>query len=117
MTLASKQAILESFDSEYKDVEVPKWGTLRIRSLTAKERLDLVSFFGSGEVANEQAVEFFCKLIAMSAVDEAGKQLFDLNGDIERLKNKSWDRLRDVANQIMEFNAMGKTGQEQVEKN
>lgn len=109
MGLATKQQILESCDWDFDEFDVEKWGRVRIRALSAKERLDLVGEFGSGGLSNDQAAGFFCKLIALAVVDEANRQVFDMNGDIEKLKSRNWNRLQFVADRIMEFNGMNKT--------
>ena len=41
MGFATKQSILDVIDWDYEDFEVPNWGTVRIRALSAAERLEL----------------------------------------------------------------------------
>jgi hypothetical protein len=116
MSLATKQGILTAQDWDSEEFEVPKWGTLRIRALSAMERLNLVREFNAGQVSNEQAFGFFVRLIAMSVVDSEGRQMFDLNGDLEALQTRSWQRLQFVADRIMQFNGMT-SGNEDSAKN
>jgi hypothetical protein len=117
MSLATKQAILASQDWDSEEFEVQKWGTVRIRALSALERLNLVREFNAGQVTNEKAFEFFVRLIAISVIDEAGRQVFDMNGDLEALQTRSWKRLQEVADRIMVFNGMNKAAAEDDEKN
>jgi hypothetical protein len=114
MSLATKQSILASQDWDSEEFEVPKWGTLRIRALSAMERLNLVREFNNGQVTNEQAFGFFVRLIAMSVVDADGNQMFDMNGDLEALQTRSWQRLQFVADRIMQFNGMGSSSEDGV---
>ena len=116
MSLATKQSILGVQDWDCEEFEVPKWGTIRIRALSALERLNLVREFNQGPLANEKAFDFFVRLIALSIVDDSGAQVFDMNGDLEALQTRSWQRLQFVADRIMAFNGMGKTD-EDTEKN
>lgn len=115
MSLATKQTVLAVQDWDSEEFEVPFWGTIRIRALSAMERIILVREFDAGKLKNEQAFGFFAKLIAMSIVNEDGTQMFDMSGDLELLQSRSWARLEEVADRIMQFNGMTKT--EDVEKN
>lgn len=104
--LSTKLEILDSHDWDTEEFEVEKWGTVRIRSLTAKERLDLVRQFGSGNLSNDEAFGFYTRLLAMSLIDGDDKPLFTTDEDMQALQNKSWPRLQSVAEHIMEFNGM-----------
>lgn len=112
MGLASKEQIFAAQDWDCEEFEVEKWGTIRIRALTARERLDLVKQFGNGSLTNDDAFEFFTRLIVQSVIDVDGKPLFDSEQDMELLQNKSWPKLQAVADRIMEFNGMGGRGPE-----
>lgn len=117
MTLATREQILSAQDWDYEEFEVPKWGRVRIRALSAGERLQLVTEFGSGQLTNEQAFAFFTRLIAQSLVDETGRQLFDTAEDIPSLQTRSWQRLQFVADRIMAFNGMTQEDGKELEKN
>lgn len=119
MGLVSKTGILAALDWDFDEFEVPKWGTVRIRALTAGERLELVKQFGSGQLTNEDAFDFFTRLIAMSLVDENGKQLFDPTNvvDMQALQTRNWNRLQFVADKIMAFNGMEPDEVKELEKN
>lgn len=87
MTLLSKDAIFAQRDLQYEDVEVPEWGgTVRVRSLTGEERDDyeasLVRQVGNRPRANLRNMR--AKLVAVSAVNEDGSQMFD-PADLMRL--------------------------------
>lgn len=82
--LTNAEEIISSEDFRYQDVEVPEWGgTIRIRSLSAKQRDTLArKIKADGE---SEASEM---MVVMCVVDEAGQRVFDFK-DIERLKAKS----------------------------
>jgi hypothetical protein len=113
--VSTKERFFASQDYETKVLDVPKWGAMRVRELTAQERLDLVEAVSGEDLKNEEACEWFCKLIAMSAIEDDGQPIFDMNGDIQKLKQKPWRLLQDIANQIMSFNGMEDT--EEAAKN
>ena len=117
MTLASKAAIFAAQDWDCKEIDVPSWGRIKIRSLSAQERLDLAKQFSGNRLTNEEACNFFCRLIAMAVVDEDGRQVFDLEGDIQALSTRNWARLKTVADEIMSFNGMNESESKTIEKN
>ncbi len=82
--LTNAEEIISSEDFRYQDVEVPEWGgTVRIRSLSAKQRDTLArKIKADGE---SEASEM---MVVMCVVDEAGRRIFEFK-DIERLKGKS----------------------------
>ena len=120
-SLASKHDILTAQDWDTTTFDVEKWGTVRIRSLSAKERLDLIRLAGGadGQLANDEAMKFYVSIIAMSLIDEAGQQIFDAanDEDIAMLQTRCWARLEHVATKIMEFNGMATDEQKEMVKN
>ena len=112
-----KKEILAAQDWDFEEFDVPTWGRVRIRSLSARERLELVKQFGSDRLGNDQACEFFFRLIVLSLVYDQGAQVFDLNGDVEQLATRNWNRLSQVAERIMTFNGMNKASAGAIEKN
>lgn len=117
MTIGNKDAVLSAIDWDFEEFDVPAWGRVRIRSLSAKERLDLAKQYGANRLTNDDACDFFCRLIAISVVDDAGKQVFDLNGDVQALSTRNWNRLKFVAEKIMSFNGMNDEDSKTMEKN
>ena len=119
MALVNKAGILSALDWDFDEFDVPKWGTVRIRALTAGERLELVKQFGGGQLTNEDAFDFFTRLIAMSLVDDNGQQLFDPANvvDTQALQTRNWNRLQFVADKIMAFNGMASDAVKDLEKN
>lgn len=117
--ISNKAAILSAIDWDFEEFEVPKWGTIRIRALSAAERLQLVRDFGNGDLDSEQAFAFFARLVGMSLVDEEGKQLFDPGNtaDMDDLLSRNWNRLQMVAERILLFNGMGSESAQELEKN
>lgn len=106
MTLASKQAILAAQDWNTKEIDVPHWGTVRIREMSAAEHLEIVEQFGGGQVANADALNFFARLIVTCLVDEQGQPVLT-DDDMPALQRKSLKQLQRVANEILEFNGIG----------
>ncbi|GGM55454.1 hypothetical protein GCM10012275_28230 [Longimycelium tulufanense] len=92
MTLLSKEQILKANDRKTVDVYVPEWsGTVRLRSLTAKERDDYEA--SCHEMKNGVAVPKIenvrARLVALSAVDEDGNCMFKSASDLLDLSGKA----------------------------
>jgi len=117
VALATKQSIASSKDWEFTDIEVPKWGTVRIRSLSAKERLDLVEQVQGRDLTNEEAMGFYAGLIAMAMIDEAGDPVWTMPDDMEVLQQRDWSKLEQVGKEIMSFNGMDADTNEEIAKN
>lgn len=92
MSTLSRQDILGVSDRQYEVVEVPEWGgSVRVRSLSAKERDDFELAFvtkdkkGNREF-NPQNVR--ATLVVLTAVDDDGNPLFQ-RSEAEVLGQKS----------------------------
>ena len=105
MGYATKAEILAAKDSDVADVDVRGWGKIRLRSLSVQERLDLTGKYGD-DVTAEQAVEFYCELLALSLVDDAGERMFTANGDVASLKTRDFKTIEFVAQEILKHNGM-----------
>lgn len=114
----TRQQIIDAVDADYEQFEVPMWGMVRIRSLSAAERLDLAESVSEKSLTPSELFGFYAQLIAHSLVDDAGRELFDAENveDLRLIQDKSWNRLEEVGKRILKFNAMG-TGDEGSEKN
>ena len=76
MSLLSKEDIL-SQPLSTEDVDVPEWGgTVRVRELTAKERLELGRSFRQADEAGQLAT-YTSLAVGMALVDDTGARLFD----------------------------------------
>lgn len=83
MKLLTAAEILAKDDSQVEDVVVPEWGgTVRLRSLSGEERdrFDKASVrvTGKGKAETREVVieGLKARLVAMSAVDDAGNRIF-----------------------------------------
>lgn len=94
--LSTKTQIQNTPDDAYKELDLAGWGRLRIRSLSAKEVIDL---------CNEPIVIIACcKAAALSIVDQDGNRMFE---SADELGDKSFVRMLELYNQIMAFNGLG----------
>lgn len=106
MTL-NKQQILAAKTWPTFDFEVPMWGgSIRIRALSAGERLALAKEAGGDKLDGEAAFRFFAKVICMSVIDDEGRLVFDTEADYQLLLARDWDTLQLVAQNVMRFNGM-----------
>lgn len=116
MARSTRDQILKSKDWDTKDIQVDGWGTVGIRSLSAKERLGLATEFSGDKLTNEKATEFYVRLVHMAVIDDNGDPVFS-NGDAALLAERNWNRLETVANEIMSFNGMRETEEKAAVKN
>ena len=116
MSLATREGILGCKDADTSEIAIDCWGTLRIRSLTAMERLMLARDYAKENLTPELATEFYCKLIVLAVVDEAGDQVF-VGEDLDGLQAKNWRMLEQAAQEILRFNGLTADAVEDREKN
>jgi len=118
MAYATKDGIAAAHDWEVCEYDVPEWGgVIRLRSLSALERLQLVKQFRDETAQNDNAFMFYATLITMSQVDEHGNQFWRLDNDTATLQSRNWNVLERVARKIMQINGMGNEEQDALEKN
>uniref|UniRef100_A0A6M3L8P0 Tail assembly chaperone n=1 Tax=viral metagenome TaxID=1070528 RepID=A0A6M3L8P0_9ZZZZ len=117
MAIATRDTILGAYDNETRDIDGKGWGTLRIRTMSAAERLMLTKKYQTETLTNDQAAAFYCELIAMCLVGEDGRRLFDTNGDIEVLQTRDWKLIELVVGEILAFNGLAENSVEEMAKN
>lgn len=115
MGLATAESILNAQDYDYKDVEVRHWGTVRIRMLTAPERLGFLRRFKT-EVEGDAALKLTLEIIAAATVNEDGSPLFSAE-QLDLLARKNWSNLQDLAVEVLKFNAVTEELIKESEKN
>lgn len=108
-----REDIQRVIDRAYEEVDVPEWGgTVRVRSLTGKEKdafersLIIVEQHGKKTVAVPDLENMRAKLAVLSMVDEDGNMIFS-NDDIPWLTEKSasaLDRVVKVAQYLSRMN-------------
>ena len=105
-----KDQILNSDDHEIKEIDVPAWGKVYIRSLTAAERNEL-------EVrATEKKLDNFrVTLVGLSLCDENGKQLFTRQ-EFAKLGAKSAASVGFVFDEAVSLNKIGKQDVDELKK-
>lgn len=118
MGYLSKQSILNANDLQTEDVEVPAWGgTVRVRSLTGKQRdafeASLVS--GEGKKRKPDLVNVRAKLVGLCLVDEQGARLFS-ESEILALGAKSASALDSVFTVCQRLNGLSPEEGENTEK-
>lgn len=119
MTL-TRDAILEANDLKTESVEVPEWGgSVMVRTMTGADRdafEDSMVTVGADGKRTPNMSNMRAKLVAMTAVDEAGNRLFSA-GDVEYLSRKSADALNRVFEAAQRINGMGAEAEQVAEKN
>jgi hypothetical protein len=80
MGFLSKEQILNVDDLRHEDVEVPQWGgTVRVRSLTAKERDEFEhdTYIQNGPDTELNYQNMRARLVVKCLVDDQGNRLFE----------------------------------------
>jgi hypothetical protein len=103
--LLTKAQILAAEDLLTRDIDVPEWGgTIRIRMLTAAQRLQLESEYRHAVDAGMIAPQNWRELhLVLSAVNEDGTPMFT-DADAAALGKKSGRAMARVFDAINDFN-------------
>src|SRR5206468_2572726 len=92
--------ILAKNDVSFIEMDVPQWGgTIRFRSLTGDEAIEF------GELLRDEATKEngIIRLFTISVVDDQGDRIFT-EGDIRKLRKKSWAVFLKAQTRLLEFN-------------
>ena len=112
-----RERVLAATDWDTSEIEAGAWGTLTIRSFSAREKLELADTLGdNGELSNTDAAKFYCRLIVLSVIDADSNPAFT-ESDVDDLLGKNWNTIEKVSNAVREFNGMAKDSIEGTAKN
>jgi len=98
---------------------VPEWGgDVLIKSWSGTDRLEFLKRTkdAAANGVNVPPDEFWAGVCVLGLVDEAGNPLFNGEG-ITTLLEKNATVVREIAEDILEHNALGKSAQERAAKN
>lgn len=115
----SHDQILHARDLKTEEVDVPEWGgTVLVRALTAKERLDLARDMTGpdGAINRSATLDLQITLPFLCMVDLDGHRLFDSPDDLKLLHQKSAAALERVFDVAQRLSAMTKTVIEEQKK-
>jgi len=119
MGLLTKQEILAAADLSIEDVEVPEWGgVVRVRALSAAERdrFEDSLMTGRGKKRQFSMMNARAKLVALTVVDEQGKQIFN-DQDVAALGAKSAAALSRVFDAAMRLAGLTEDDVEELTEN
>jgi hypothetical protein len=117
MTLVTREQFVESKYENHVDVEAPELGgTIRLASMTARERSTLEKqFMGQGEAMKDPG-GFRVALLVRTIVDDAGELLFT-DDDRDMLLSKNAKKLEVLFEAACELNGFTDKDVEDLEKN
>lgn len=111
------KADLLSIKLKTKDVELPEYGTIRIRELTGRQRDTFEFDAAKGQKRDNDFRKMRAKMVAASVVSEDGALMF-VESDVEEVNEKVPAQVLDLLfTEILSFNNMSKEAEEEVEKN
>lgn len=116
--LLSRAEILKSNDLPTREVHVPEWnGTVRIRSLTARDRDEIDTALYTAQKEGRPAPENIRALyVAACVVDESGTRIFN-DEDVMALGQKNGTAIDRIYTAIMELNKLKPEDIEEAAKN
>lgn len=119
MSLLSKTDILSADDLKTQDVAVPEWyGSVRIRSLTGRERdaFEAGLVKGEGKERKVDMANMRARLVGLTVINEFGERLFT-DDEVELLGAKSGAALDRVFSAAQRLNSLASEDVEQLTKN
>lgn len=125
-TIAEKINAANDAGKRSREREVPEWGvTVYVKSWSGKERAEfwkLAKEFQKrlkdrGETDDPLTdSEMHAEICVRGLVDESGSAIFNGEG-VEILTGKNSQIVKEIADEILEHNGLGKSAQERAEKN
>lgn len=115
----SRADILKAKDLKTEAVEVPEWGgTVLVRALTAKERLDISREITGpdGKIDRSATLDLQIRLPFLCMVDESGARLFADESDLIALQAKSAAALERVFDVAQRLSALSKQAVDETKK-
>jgi len=96
----SASDIMDAKDIETVDVDIPEWGGfVRLRTLSGEDAVRFV------ELVKNDPTGAALKIVALSAVDDSGNQLFT-HEQVELLKRKSMKAIMRLQKEAMRLNGL-----------
>ena len=111
MKFLDRAQILKSKDMSAETLFVPEWhGTVRVMCLTVAQRDALEEHVAvpEGDAKKANVKNFRAMAVAMCVVNEKGNRLFNTNGDLDLLGEKSAPAVERIFALVMRMNRMTK---------
>lgn len=117
--MLTREQILAANDLPTIEVDVPEWGgTVRVSTMTAgaRDKYEKLFIGRDGKASLLNATNIRAALVAFTLVDADGKRVF-VDGDIERLSNKSAAAVDRIFEASAKLNKVTKQDVDELEKN
>lgn len=116
--LATREHLLAAPKRRFAEVEIPGWGTVRIRSLSELERSRFEASIRDkrGQVSASKLIDLKCRLIVLCVVDTDGNPILS-NNDIEQLRQQDSRLTNLLTEKIQEHCGITDNDIEEMEKN
>lgn len=107
--MLTKEQIMSADDKSYAEVEVPEWGgTVRVRTMTGKERDELEGAITKAQNKGALMKNFRATVCCLCICDDSGKRLF-LEPEIRDLGERNGAALDRVFTEAITLNGIGDT--------
>jgi len=108
-------------DLGHERVTIPEWGGghVFVRSLSGLEKVQFEKSLPDDEVetTGEDGLRLYAGLVALATVDDEGRQIFNTNGDVEKLAEKNFVAVMRIASAAAKLNGMERKSIEEMVKN
>lgn len=114
----TREAILTPLKRRFHEVDIPGWGTFRVRSLNELERSRFEASIRDkqGRVVNSKLVDLKCRLIVLCVVDEHGDPLLT-DADTAALRQQDSKYTNLLVEEIQKHCGISDADLEELEKN
>ena len=114
----TRDLFLRPLVRRFKEIEIPDFGKVRIRSLTELERSQFEASIRDkkGQVSNSKLVDLKCRLIVLAVVDGEGNQILQ-NSDIAELRKQDARVTNALVDAIQSHVGITDSDLEELEKN
>ena len=80
------------------EVDVDPWGKLRVKALSAKWISDTAKTYGTGNLTNDKALDYYVELVASSVVDDSGQPELKTEEEKQEFADNSFRSIQKLAN-------------------
>ncbi len=117
----SKEAFLATDDATYEEVEIPNWGTVRVRNLSGAGRDIYMKHLLEYQADGSQRIksdDSEARLLALTLVDEEGKLWFPkVEEGVKALRQKSVGSLQKAFTAAMKLSGLEEEDMEEAAEN
>ena len=106
MSLLNREGLFAALALRHRDVVLPDGSSVRVRTMTVAERMDISAKAVDASGKNVDTGKFSALIVAATVVDEDGKRVFT-DEDVQQLLSGASDVFGAILEAAQELNGMG----------